>query len=264
VWRYEQKNTTKKPQQTTELGSVKQACTYSDRGGGRGKGDDQIVQSHTIKTEEDFIESTKAIIKNRKSVQPKPLPAPVKPASISEQAENCSTTSELQDCFFYQIMECGRKSKCPFLHRTFPEEVCKLFLFKKCTGNINCPRQHLSPSSLPPPSDQEAARVTTALQGREEVSQYVFKKKEAKGRSGGAKGSTAMNRTVTKMPASYSCFPKHLHSEDHWYRSKKEEKEMKAVVGKNGVIWAAQDVREKKQETVNKGDQYIHAYRKNV
>jgi hypothetical protein len=90
-----------------------------------------------------------------------------------------------------------------------------------------------------------------------EVSQYVFKKGE---RTGGSKGPTAMittvnNRTITEKLASSSRIPKQLNSEEHWNRIKMEGKEMKGVVGKS-IIWAAQDVREKKQET-GEGD-HIH------
>ena len=90
--------------------------------------------------------------------------------------QSSSSSSVLQDCYFYQIKTCGRMAKCPFLHRTFPEEVCKLFLFKKCKDNVRCPKQHLSPSSLPAPSVQEEARVGSVRQGREEVPQYVYRK----------------------------------------------------------------------------------------
>merc|ERR1719318_2345917 len=192
-------------------------------------------------------------------------------------------SSDLQDCFFYQIKTCGRMAKCPFLHRTFPGDVCRLFLFKKCKDDLRCPKQHLSPSSLPAPSVQEEARVRSVRQGREEVPQYVYKKRGARERGA---GNVEMRNSVNESEkskiapeikafecldcevASTSCFllENHLNSEEHWNRMKQIKMEgtgMKGVVGDRTDFWSKEDERdwtfvrkEKKAETVVKD--YIH------
>merc|ERR1719318_231709 len=188
-------------------------------------------------------------------------------------------SSILQDCYFYQIKTCGRMAKCPFLHRTFPEEVCRLFLFKKCKDDLRCPKQHLSPSSLPAPSVQEEARVRSVRQGREEVPQYVYKKRGARERGA---GNVEMRNSVNESEkskigpeiqafecldcevASTSCFllENHLNSEEHWNMLKQIKVKgtgMKGVVGNKTDFWSNQDERdwtivrkEKKAETVVK------------
>ena len=180
------------------------------------------------------------------------------------QTETYSSSILLQDCYFHQFMECGRKAKCPFLHRTIPEEVCNRFLFKLCNRNLKCPRQHLSASSLPAPSVQEQARVRSVRKDRKQVSHYVYKKGKARERS---EGSVVMSRAVNesessrKVPevtafecldcevASTSCFllENHLNSGEHWNRIqqiKMDNKEMKGVVGDRVDIWSSQDERD--------------------
>jgi len=75
-------------------------------------------------------------------------------------------SDRVDDCYFYQLEKCTRGKNCPFLHRTFPDEVCNRFLFKRCKQKKTCLKKHLSALCLPPPSAEEADRVRTLMQGR--------------------------------------------------------------------------------------------------
>eukprot|EP00092_Neocalanus_flemingeri_P033810 GFUD01036763.1.p1 GENE.GFUD01036763.1~~GFUD01036763.1.p1 ORF type:complete len:791 (+),score=219.99 GFUD01036763.1:51-2423(+) len=169
-------------------------------------------------------------------------------------------TSKFQDCYFYQIKKCKNGSKCPFLHRTFPETVCKLFVFGKCDKGGRCPKRHLS--TLPFPSEREVARMSNLnvvavkkLDIKRE-NQFGIKKNEFKG-SRVSTGAIRKTRVVEEDVAApemsafecidcgvtaTSCFllESHLNSGEHWDRIKQikvEGKEMKGLLGDRGDTW---------------------------
>jgi len=150
------------------------------------------------------------------------------------QSKPVTTSDQVEDCYFYQVKTCGRNN-CPFLHRIFPEEVCKLFLFKKCKLSMKCSKQHLSPSTLPPPPGEEAARVSSVRQGRENIPGYRYRVREA------------VFECLDCEVATTSGFllETHVRTEEHSDRVKQvmgEGKKVKGVVGDRGnTTWTSKD-----------------------
>jgi len=176
-----------------------------------------------------------------KSTQGQP-PTPKPSIQGPDKVDTSSSSSMLQDCYFYQIEECEKKSKCPFLHRTIPEEVCKLFLFKLCKS-IKCPKQHITPLSLPAPTEEEKARLRSVRKG---------------------KWKECLDCEVAST--SYFLLENHLNSEEHWNKIKQikiDGMEIKGVVGNKTDIWSAKDERhfiaaQKMKKAQNLSNDQIH------
>ena len=156
-------------------------------------------------------------------------------------------SSSMSDCYFFQTDVCTRESNCPYLHRILPQTVCKKSLFGKCKRPTKCPKQHLSPSCLPPPPEREVARVKAVKHGHS----CMIRKKEERslGESTGAVKKTVASG-IKKKPivpeisafmcldcgvTATSCFllETHLNTEEHWERVKQvklEGRELRGVV----------------------------------
>ena len=156
-------------------------------------------------------------------------------------------SSSMSDCYFFQTDVCTRESNCPYLHRILPQTVCKKSLFGKCKRTTKCPKQHLSPSCLPPPPEREVARVKAVKHGHS----CMIRKKEERslGESTGAVKKTVASG-IKKKPivpeisafmcldcgvTASSCFllETHLNTEEHWERVKQvklEGRELRGVV----------------------------------
>ena len=66
----------------------------------------------------------------------------------------------LVDCSAYQLAaSCPSLDKCPFLHRSLPQDICKNNLSGRRCEDYNCSLNHPSSSFLPPPSAREVARL---------------------------------------------------------------------------------------------------------
>jgi len=157
-------------------------------------------------------------------------------------------SSSINDCYFFQTEECTRESNCPYLHRTLPQTVCRKFVFGKCKRPTKCPKQHLSPSCLPPPPDREVARVKAVKHGH--ACMMIRKKEERSlGESNGAIKKTVVSgmkkkKMVPEMSlflcldcgvTATSCFllESHLNTDEHWEKVKQvklEERELRGVV----------------------------------
>merc|ERR1719427_708552 len=199
---------------------------------------------------------------------------------------------EVQDCYYYQILKCERQSQCPFLHRTLPQDVCKLFMFGKCRKGGRCSKQHLAHFSLPLPSDREVTRLASlplmaVKLDKEGVKQFGIRKMKSKS-SSASTGAIRKARGIVRMEkggavpdrSAFECLDcgvtttscllleSHLNTEEHWNRVKQMKvvgEEIRGVLGDRRDTWCevcGVRVNMKKMEKHKKEELHMHMLEK--
>jgi len=161
--------------------------------------------------------------------------------SIRHKTKPCDDPESVEDCYFFQNESCGRNSQCPFLHRILSGMICKKFLFKKCKRAAKCGKHHVHCSELPPPPEDELARV---MRVRKKQSEKVNEEITGASSQHREKSSPAPDSYFQCLDCRFlatSCFllETHLNTEEHWEKVKQvklDGEELKGILGDRGDV----------------------------